>query len=194
MLRATEGGEDPDATFLVDHLTSHNNEITDPKLKGISREIASNGLIPQPREGSMAYYNAAATPSDDFFTAVDYRGAFKYDNWAAEWTAVDEYGYFGEFDVIGINDYATNDVAALGQNYPNPFRNTTTFDVSLEDNAVVNMYVCDMTGKVVQIVINNAFMTEGTHAIPVSGLKPGAYTCILSVEGRTASRRMIVTP
>jgi hypothetical protein len=194
MLRATEGGEDPDAAFLIDHLTNHNNEITDPKLKSISRVIASNGLIPQPREGSMAYYNASPTPSDDFFTAVDFRGAFKYENWAAEWTAVDEYGYFGEFDVIGINDYAANDVAALGQNYPNPFRNTTTFDVSLEENAVVSMYVCDMTGKIVQIVINNSFMTEGTHTIPVSGLKPGAYSCILSVEGRTASRRMIVTP
>lgn len=194
ILRATDGGEDLNATFLVDHLTNNNNEIVDPKLKGISRVIASNGLIPQPAEGSMAYYNAAATPADDFFTAVDYRGAFKYDNWAENWTALDTYGYMGEFDVIGINNYSSNDVAALGQNYPNPFRGTTTFDVTLEDNAVVNMYVCDITGKVVQVVISNTMMTEGTHVIPVSGLTPGAYTCILSVEGRTATRKMIVTP
>lgn len=194
MLRATEGGEDAEASFLVSHLTNNNNEVSNPHLKGISRTIASNGLIPQPEEGSLAFYGAAPTPSDDFFTAVDYRGAFKYDNWAANWTALDFYGYFGEFAVLGINNYATNDMAALAQNYPNPFRYSTSFEVSLEDNAVVNMYVCDMTGKVIRVVINNTYMTEGTHTIAVSGLKPGAYTCILSVEGRTASRRMIVTP
>ncbi len=194
ILRATEGGEDPNCDFLISHLTGHNNEIVDPQLRSISRVIASNGLIPQPVEGSVAYTNAGATPADNFFTDVDYRGAFKYDNWAENWTALDEYGYFGEFDVIGINNYASNDVASLAQNYPNPFRNSTSFDVTLENNAVVNMYVCDMAGKVVQVIINNTNMTAGTHTIPVSGLAPGAYTCILSVEGRTASRRMIVTP
>ncbi|HPE86885.1 MAG: T9SS type A sorting domain-containing protein [Bacteroidales bacterium] len=194
ILRATSGGDDLDAAFLIQHLTENHNELIDPKFSSVSRAMGSRTLIPQPKPGSMAYYNAAAVPSDPFFSAVDYRGAFKYENWASQWTAVDQYGFFGAFEWIGMNDFGSQTNAVLSQNYPNPFQNTTAIDLTLPQSAVVNLAVYDLTGKMVQPVLLNTLLQPGTHTLTVAGLKPGVYTCTLSVEGRTVSRKLIVTP
>lgn len=96
ILRYTPGGEDTTCAFLIDHLISNGNIITDPMLKGISRE-PNNGLDPRLKLGSPAFGNVASyPPNDTFFTPVDYRGAFGSENdplWIRGWTALDQYGF-----------------------------------------------------------------------------------------------------
>ncbi|MBX3744966.1 MAG: T9SS C-terminal target domain-containing protein [Verrucomicrobiae bacterium] len=69
------------------------NRIEDPRLRGISRE-ADGGLDPRPATGSPALdpANVKAVPDDGFYTPVNYVGAFGAGNWAADWTALSQYG------------------------------------------------------------------------------------------------------
>ena len=69
-----------------------NNMIADPQLNGISRTF-DRGLDPRPAAGSPAWGSEMSVPADDFFTSVDYKGAFGNSNWASSWTALGTGGY-----------------------------------------------------------------------------------------------------
>jgi hypothetical protein len=91
-----------DATPLADDkmlqsiLADGGNTIVDPLIGGISR-TTDQMLDPRLDAGSPALTGATATPDgDDFFTSVQYKGAFgNSTNWLLNWTALDEYGYVG---------------------------------------------------------------------------------------------------
>ncbi len=70
---------------------ARNNAITDPLLGGISR-VFGNGLDPRPQAGSPALVATRTPPTDGFYVPVAYKGAFGANNWAADWTALSEYG------------------------------------------------------------------------------------------------------
>ena len=90
-IRATDDAEDPNAQFLIDHLATNDNTIEDPELGGVDR-FGINELDPRPRFGGPAYQNVAE-PTDMFFDATDYKGAFGSTLWLSEWTALDEYDF-----------------------------------------------------------------------------------------------------
>lgn len=69
-----------------------NNEIVDPQLRGISRTF-DGVLDPRPADGSPALSGDLSVPSDGFFSAVSYKGAFGEVNWASSWTALGAGGY-----------------------------------------------------------------------------------------------------
>ncbi len=102
-------GDDPDASDVKDHLGANNNEILDPSLGGISR-TTDGGLDPRPNAGSPAL-TTGDIPTDNFFEAVTYKGAFdNTTNWAEGWTALSEYGFFGDLatteqaEIVTIKD------------------------------------------------------------------------------------------
>ncbi|MEM6321588.1 MAG: T9SS type A sorting domain-containing protein [Bacteroidota bacterium] len=67
----------------------------DPQLGGVSRS-ADGGLDPRPNAGSPAL-GGAAEGFGDAITTTSYRGAFSNStNWAMGWTAMAQYGYFGD--------------------------------------------------------------------------------------------------
>ena len=83
-----------DNSGLIQALVDANNQLVDPGLRGVSRDT-DNGL--DPRLGSGAAAKFAATPlEDDFFEPVSYAGAFNNNNWAAGWTAMSLYNFFGD--------------------------------------------------------------------------------------------------
>jgi hypothetical protein len=53
---------------------------------------------------------------------------------------------------------------ALGQNYPNPFRNETTIQYTLAQGGQVNLSLFDISGRVVKVLVNGS-KDAGTHAI-----------------------------
>lgn len=69
-----------------------NNNATniDPQLGGISRE-ADGGLDPRPLPGSPALSTTRATPSNGFYMAAPYKGAFAEVGWATDWTGIASY-------------------------------------------------------------------------------------------------------
>ncbi|NJL76796.1 MAG: T9SS C-terminal target domain-containing protein [Saprospiraceae bacterium] len=76
-------------------LAAGNTLQADTKLGGIAR-TPINGLDPRPSNGSPAL-SGAATPADAGVVATTYRGAFSNsNNWALGWTALSQYGYFGD--------------------------------------------------------------------------------------------------
>ncbi len=191
ILRATTDAEDANAQFLIDHLTDNNNTIEDPELAGISRST-DEGLDPRPNSESPAWENVAPTPELAFFLSANYKGAFGETNWATGWTAVDFYGYFGNI-LSGVEIYKSESGLKLSQNYPNPFNYSTMITYSLPEAMEVELVVFDITGKVVQRVVNREYQFEGEHTVTISGLNEGMYFYRLSAGNDQVTRKMIVT-
>ncbi|MEL6924956.1 MAG: T9SS C-terminal target domain-containing protein, partial [Bacteroidota bacterium] len=95
----TDGGDD--AAFIAD-LNANGNSITNPELGGISR-TPNGGLDPRLDANSPAL-SGAVDVNNSFIDPVGYRGAFTNNsNWAEGWTALDEYGFFGELVTVSEN-------------------------------------------------------------------------------------------
>ncbi|MFW5877592.1 MAG: T9SS type A sorting domain-containing protein [bacterium] len=191
ILRATEDAEDANAQFLIDHLTNNDNSIEDPKIAGISHST-DGGLDPRPNSESPAWENLAPIPEVAFFSDANYKGAFGETNWATGWTAVDFYGYFGDI-LSGVDVYKTDNGLKLSQNYPNPFNYSTNVTYILPEEMEVELLVFDLSGKIVQRVINNEYQIKGEHTVTISGLKEGMYFYRLSAGTENVTRKMIVT-
>ncbi|MCF6332903.1 MAG: T9SS type A sorting domain-containing protein [Draconibacterium sp.] len=186
VIRPTETGGD--ISFVKTHLTANANTMENPQIAGISRD-ADNGLDPRPMGGSPAWENIAAYPENIFFTSVDYKGAFGTENWAKKWTALDAMEYFGEIYVSAFD--IDDNGFGLGQNYPNPFKGTTTIEYTIKKSVNVNLSIFDITGKMVQPVVSENQM-KGTYKVNVSGLQQGMYFYRLVAGENKATHKMIV--
>ncbi len=130
-----------DAAAFVAHLTENANQLTDPFLRGISR-ATDGGLDPRPAIGASVLTQGVAL-EDDFFTPVAYIGAFGSENWALGWTALSEYGIFGELEVRAPgSDFVIKDEDLVaGETYDWTANNTYILDgyVFLEEGGVLNI-------------------------------------------------------
>ncbi len=193
IIRATRDGdqpdivvaEDPDAQFLIDHLSDNGNTIEDPNLNFISRS-ADGDLDPRPASDGPAYQNVDGV-SDTWFEATTYKGAFGDALWILGWTALDA------LEVVGIEDVETNGIA-LGQAYPNPVEETATIDFALTEHSLVTLKVFDLTGKEVSIVAQEQNFQAGTHTITVdcSNWEAGMYFYTLQAAGKMITKKMLV--
>lgn len=91
--------------------TSLTNLIADPLLMGISRSNFVTILDPRPANGSPAYSSYAPAPGG--WKSVAYVGAFGAGrgNWAADWTALNEYNVLS--GAGGINPFAAASAAVV---------------------------------------------------------------------------------
>ena len=92
-IQATPDAEDPNAQFLIDHLAANGNVVADPLLNGISRSEGTKAYDPRPATDGPAYENVEAVPNDNFYSSVDYKGAFGTNLWIRNWTALDFYEF-----------------------------------------------------------------------------------------------------
>jgi hypothetical protein len=69
-----EGATNADNSALATYFTSKGNEVANPDIS------ATNPIPGNPQTSNLYTYN------DSWFDAVNYRGAFGSDNWAAGWT------------------------------------------------------------------------------------------------------------
>ena len=174
LIRVTTDAEDAAATFLVNHMTSNNNEIVDPELNGISR-ITDGGLDPRPAVDGPAYTTAQATePADAFYSDVDYKGAFSADEtpWVVGWTALDINGHLSQFTSITQNE-AVNNIGL----YPNPVAENATLSFNLAHSSNLSLFITDISGKRVATIADANEYAVGVHTIRVntSNLPSGVY-------------------
>ena len=81
----------------------------------------------------------------------------------------------------------------LGQNYPNPFNPNTTIRYSLSTSSQVNLRVYNILGqKVTTLVDNNQQAGQYKVDFNADNLESGTYFYILSVDGKSQSRRMVL--
>ena len=114
LIQVTDEAEDADAEYLADSLPKYNNVVTDPMLRAIGRST-DNSLDPRLTAGSPAWETFAEYPDAEFFSKANYKGAFGTENWASSWTALDEYGYFGEEPFgVGENEIVVTDADLEG--------------------------------------------------------------------------------
>lgn len=67
----------------------------------------------------------------------------------------------------------------VGQNYPNPYRTSTTVPFSLKQAAVVRLELWDLSGRKVATILDSEIRSAGEHAVEVNpsllGLPTGNY-------------------
>jgi phosphatidylserine/phosphatidylglycerophosphate/cardiolipin synthase-like enzyme len=81
----------------------------------------------------------------------------------------------------------------LSQNYPNPFNPTTNIRYELPSDQQVTLQVFDVTGRLVATLMNNQWVSSGTHTISfdASRLASGMYLYRLQLgNGEVLSRKM----
>ena len=139
---------------------------------------------------------SAASPGESYYmTAKGWEDFYDYD---------DPSGYqnTGNFcikalsvsDPVGIDDMNDTDRGFdLRQNAPNPFSSSTAIAYSLEQNANVQLFVLDLSGRIVESLVNE-YQQAGNHNIvwDAGRYENGVYIYKLIVNGKAASNRMIL--
>lgn len=82
---------------------------------------------------------------------------------------------------------------SLNQNYPNPFNPTTNIQFDITNAGMVKLYVYDMTGKVVAVLVNEE-LSAGTYkySFDAGGLPSGIYFYKLVSGDLSQVRKMVL--
>ena len=79
----------------------------------------------------------------------------------------------------------------LGQNYPNPFRHSTTIPFQVPEEQQVTLGLYDALGRRVKTLVDERLQSGTyTYLLEGSSLPPGLYFCKLSADGTENVRRM----
>ena len=70
---------------------------------------------------------------------------------------------------------------------PNPFSNSVKFSFNLDQKSVTNLVIFDITGKVINQIVNQSILTEGNHEFEIntSNWSQGIYFCKFTLHGMT---------
>ncbi|WP_412061590.1 T9SS type A sorting domain-containing protein [Rubrivirga sp. IMCC45206] len=192
-----EGADRTPASAVVPALTAAGTVYTDPGLRGVGRAQGAAALDPRPGPGTAAAAGAdfsAAPLADDFFDAVDYRGAFAPSGrgWLAGWTALDSDGFLNASFATATTAGPAGDRLALDA-FPNPTRGDATVRFTLDRTQTVRITLVDALGRRVAVVADGTF-AAGAAAVPVptAGLAPGVYVLRLDAEAGAATRTVSV--
>lgn len=189
--------DDGNRDAIVDALVDWGNLATDPMLAGITRAtMPDGGLDPRPLAGSPALTSElAAYPEGDFFTEVDFIGAFGEDLWLDGWTALDGLGYVSYISHVSADDEPAEvpTSIALEQNYPNPFNPSTTIEFSLTRAQNASLVVYDVMGRKLKTLVSGV-QPAGRHSVQfdASGLASGTYLYVLKTENSISTRKMSI--
>jgi hypothetical protein len=101
-----------------------------------------------------------------------------------------------EFMVTGIKgqNSSTSRDFILGQNFPNPFNPSTVISYSILNESRVQLKVFDVLGNEITTLVDQK-MTPGEYHINFDGnrLASGVYFYNLNVDGKSLSRKMLLT-
>ncbi len=182
--------------FMKTYLESNSNWAEDPMLRAVGR-LEANSLDPRPAVNSPAMTRALKSyPSDGFFTAVNYMGAFGQENWLSGWTALSHNGVATtNAQPSAIDDLPTrwNGKTSLSANYPNPFNPTTRIQFSLNQAGRVELNVYNMMGQKVKTLVN-ATKSAGTYTVEFdgAGLPSGVYFYQLTTPETSLNNKMML--
>ncbi len=91
----------------------------------------------------------------------------------------------------GVND-SESSLYKLGQNYPNPFDNSTNIDFTLVNPSKIKLTVFNSLGQVVDVIVDE-FLSAGSHSYTWSpkNVASGIYFYQLNVDGNKEVKRMV---
>lgn len=96
-----------------------------------------------------------------------------------------------------IRDQITEDIQTsftLLDNFPNPFNPTTNIRFSIPEQALVKLTIYTISGKTVEILLNNARLNAGEYTVPFDGKShpSGIYFCCISTENCSQITKMLL--
>jgi len=97
--------------------------------------------------------------------------------------------------VSGISNLGNEPLSfKLSQNFPNPFNPTTMISFVIPQKSVVSLNVYDISGKLVEKLVNNELKTEGSYSYELDGstLSSGIYYYRLTAGNLTETKKMIL--
>jgi len=95
----------------------------------------------------------------------------------------------------GINGNELNiEEYKLAQNYPNPFNPTTNISFSVPEESYVELSIFDISGRLVQNIINNVKYVQGVYSVKFDGsnLPSGMYYYRLKTKDYIETRKMVL--
>lgn len=92
------------------------------------------------------------------------------------------------------NKVETEQAPVTLRNYPNPFTGQTNIEFVLPQDSPVTLFVSDMTGRKVAILLNNETQTEGTHLLTFDGSNypAGMYYYTIQAGEYLGTQKMIL--
>ena len=173
------------------------NIFVPAQLAGIGRD-QSRSLDPRPAADSPAAdgadFDLDRIDGDDFFSEVDYLGAFapvgSDDLWVRGWTALDQMLYLAQPATPTEAVPAATFAFTVG---PNPSGGVATVRFTLDRPQSVRVSLVDALGREVAVVADGPFAAGTTAArLDASALPAGLYVLRLQAEGATTSRPVSV--
>jgi len=79
-------------------------------------------------------------------------------------------------------------------NFPNPFRNNTIIEFTLEHESPVTLTVTDLVGKQVAVLLDKAYKASGTHQLVFEGknYQSGVYYYTIQAGEYTGTQKMML--
>ena len=78
------------------------------------------------------------------------------------------------------------------KNYPNPFTNNTTISFYNTENQNVKLYIYDINGKIIQVLLNTQ-LNEGKFSVDFNSeaVTSGIYFCTLKTKNGGITKKLI---
>ena len=147
----------PSRQSEIEALLGASNTIGNPMIVAYGTRDQDMSLDPRlmPSSPGATAASFSFTALDDFFTEVDYIGAFAPTDsgmpfWAAGWTALDQMGYFSG-NVTVANEGSPQAPAFGLRAFPNPASGDATVAVTLERAQDVRVTLVDVLGREVAV-------------------------------------------
>jgi len=179
-----------DVNALVSHLTTRGNVVSSPALAGVSRN--PDGQLDPRVNGSGAAYGRSVQVNDPWFILSRDIGAFEDENWALCWTALDEYGFFGDL-VSAVDDPQLSTTDNTLSVYPSPATDELNVAFELTENMTLQFSVIDLFGKTI-LKSNNIQFNIGKSVYPVSiaSLPTGMFVVLIESNKHIIGRRVFI--
>ncbi len=165
---------------------ANGNAVEDPILNYEVTE-GSEQLNPKPLASDVS----ATPPSDPWYTAASYKGAFDPSEnctWLHGWSFLDERMFIGCFTGVEDDRAISGDALTV---YPNP--NNGIFTVELgQATGIANLDVVDLTGRIVANTPLNNLPAGSQVNVDLSGFDKGIYLVQLQNGTSVKTARVIV--
>ena len=153
-----------------------NYDVTDYQIHpGDNNELKNNGILLGNNNDQMGISLI------EYALHKNTRSAVSFDVNNMDQTSSEikvNYSFFDEdFRLISKGDSILHSIGlptefTLMQNYPNPFNPSTTIRFTIPSNSFVRLIVYDITGKVVNEIVNG-YLEPGVHNVEWSGTDAG---------------------
>lgn len=196
IIRVTSGQpnqDDPDASDLIAHLIANNSAIADPGIRSISREQDA-ALDPRPTATGAAYTNpvAAYPAGDEFFTPVNYCGAFSAEAesfWIGSWTALALNGHLADLSVA-TEEIADPIVGTYFRVYPNPATAGSVMTMERKSNEDIFIEIYSLDGRRMP---GGGLMHLGKNTLSLQSYPSGWYVIKATTpDGRYYATRFVI--